>query len=464
MSSLQLILYDQLNIQYCYDDVSAYLFLCSSQKPISPYGPLTLNRFSLAIEEQASKKFISELQQLWKQASWHKVDKYSTWLLDYCKKNNIKTVVIMTPSEPSLLQQFLKIQKTLQNHDIVLECKPNKQFLVSHEEFLKQYSKPPIMENFYRWMRKRFNILMDWDKPLWWKRNYDKENRKFDKSYVWKSIKFTYPTSRAEALQLLQDFVHHKIDRFGELEDAMYESDDLVHHSLLSTALNFGLLTPWEVITAVKQADTGLNNKEGFIRQILGWREYMYHWFWYYKDTIYMENNLNHTKKMPDRFRRPDRSPLHMNCVNHVLHTVKNTWYSNHITRLMIIGNFTLLMGYNPHDVNKRFWEMYADAFERVVTPNVLGMSQFADGWKLATKPYISSANYINTMSDYCKNCFYTAKAKTWPHACPMNYLYRNFVDKHRTLFARQPYMVSNLNKVDIAMIRKQAQDFIGSI
>lgn len=136
---------------------------------------------------------------------------------------------------------------------------------------------------------------------------------------------FIYPISHAEALLLLKNFISTKLDRFGELEDAMYTQDDIIHHSLLSTSINFGLLTPMEVIQAVEQADTALNNKEGFIRQILGWREYMYHRFWYYKDTIYTENKLNHTKNLPDRFRRPQESPLKMHCINHVLKTVKNT-------------------------------------------------------------------------------------------------------------------------------------------
>ena len=302
---------------------------------------------------------------------------------------------------------------------------------------------------------------MDGDKPLGGKRNYDEDNRKFDKKYEARGEKIVYPTSRAQALEVLHDFITHKLDRFGELEDAMYSGDDIWHHSLVSTSLNFGLLTPLEVITAIASADTAINNKEWFIRQVLGWREYMYHRFSYYKDSIYTQNILWHTKTLPDRFRRPDRSPLQMKCINHVLTTVKNTGYSHHITRLMIIGNFTLLMWYNPHDVNKWFWEMYADAFERVVSPNVLGMSQFADGGNLATKPYISSANYINNMSDYCKTCYYDPKIKEWPKACPMNYLYWNFIDQHRTLFARQPYIVSNLKKIDIEQVRKQAQEFI---
>lgn len=460
----QRILYDQLNTQYCYGDVDQYVFLLSAKSPVSPYWPLHLNPHSLQIERDASLNLIQELVWSGHSAEHKQVTDYTTWLIDYAQQYQISTIIVMTPSEPSLLGHIISIQQQLQSHDITLELRANSQFLISHDEFLTQFDKPPVMEVFYRWMRRKFDVLMEDGKPLWWKRNYDVDNRWFDKHFTQQWDEIVYPTSRQQALDVLEQFVHSKLDRFGELEDAMYQNNDTVYHSLLSTSINFGLLTPREVIQAVAQSDTAINNKEWFIRQILGWREYMYHWFWYYKDTIYQQNALNHTLPLPQWFWRPEDSPLQMNCINHVLKMVKNTAYSHHITRLMIIGNFTLLMWYNPHDVNKWFWEMYADAFERVVTPNVLGMSQFADGGKLATKPYISSANYIHKMSDYCDSCYYDPKVKEWPTACPMNYLYWNFIDQHRDLFKRQPYIVSNLNKMDIEKIRQQAQEFIISI
>ena len=461
---IQRILYDQLNTQYCYHDVDQYLFLHSSKSLWSPYGSLHLNPHSQKIEYDASTNFISELQQWPKSATRCSVSSYLVGLQYYCKDHDVSKIVVMTPSEPSLLSHIISLQDKLSASHITLELRPNIQFLVSHDEFVTQFEKPPVMETFYRWMRRKFDVLMDGDKPVWGKRNYDAENRSFDKSFTQTADQIIYPVSRSQALSVLEQFVSYKLDRFGELEDAMYQHNDTVFHSLLSTSINFGLLTPWEVIKAVEHSDTALNNKEWFIRQILWWREYMYHRFWHYKDTIYQQNSLNHIKTLPKWFWWPEESPLKMNCINHVLKTVKNTWYSNHITRLMIIGNFTLLMWYNPHDVNKWFWEMYADAFEWVVTPNVLGMSQFADGGNLATKPYISSANYINKMSDYCNTCYYDPKIKEWPKACPMNYLYWNFIDKHRDLFKRQPYIASNLNKIDVELIRKQAQEFIDGV
>ena len=157
----------------------------------------------------------------------------------------------MTPSEPHLLKQLERIRETLTKHYITLTFRPNTQFLISHEEFCKQYEKPPIMETFYRWMRKKFGILMNGDKPLGGKRNYDADNRTFDKSFIQESKQISYPTSRLEALALLEQFVMNKLDRFGALEDAMYTHNDTVYHSLLSTSINFGLLTPMEVIQAI---------------------------------------------------------------------------------------------------------------------------------------------------------------------------------------------------------------------
>jgi deoxyribodipyrimidine photolyase-related protein len=460
----QRIIYDQLNTCYCYDDVDQYVFLHSSKSPQSPYGPLTLNPHSQQIEYDASIQFIHELTESSKSAQRQSVASYDQWLITYCQSHEIDTVVVMTPSEPTLLNHIISLQDKLATHQITLELRPNTQFLLDHHIFLTQWEKPPVMEVFYRWMRRNYDVLMDGDKPVWGTRNYDVDNRSFDKHFSEQWDKIVYPTSRSQALAILDQFITTKLDRFGELEDAMYQHNDTVYHSLLSTSINFGLLTPREVIQVVAQSDTAINNKEWFIRQILWWREYMYHRFWYYKDSIYTQNALGHARTLPEWFWWPEKSPLQMNCINHVLIMVKNTAYSHHITRLMIIGNFTLLMWYNPHEVNKRFWEMYADAFERVVTPNVLGMSQFADGGNLATKPYISSANYIHKMSDYCDSCYYDPKVKEWPRACPMNYLYWNFIDQHRDLFKRQPYIVSNLNKMDIEKMRQQAQEFINQV
>ena len=452
-------------------------------------GDLSLNIYSKLIAYAAGKAFVHHT----KSATWIDVKDWSSWLLEYAQDHNITEIVVMDSCEPYISSRLLQIRDVLASHSVDLDIRPNEQFLISTEKFNQQYAKPPIMETFYRRMRKTGNILMEGDKPVWDKRNFDKENRKFDRNFTdaehlkfdhhiyrqeacehydqdiqtrWKEPLRYMPVDRDEALFLLDDFIKNHLDRFGELEDAMYDTSDFVHHSLLSIPLNFGLLTPQEVIQAIEKADTAINNKEWCIRQVLGRREYMYHRFHYYKDDIYEQNHFKHTKKLPEWFWWPDQSELQMNCVQWVLEKVDKLWYSHHIERLMVIGNFCMLVWYDPHHVNKRFREQYADAFERVVSPNVLGMSQFADGWKLATKPYVASANYINKMSNHCKTCYYDPKEKYGEKACPLNYLYRNFLNNNQETFkkSRQSFILNHLKKIDLEKISQQSKDFIDSL
>ena len=241
----------------------------------------------------------------------------------------------------------------------------------------------------------------------------------------------------------------------------MYEDDNQVHHSLLSTAINFGFLSVREVLErALKQEGIPLASREGFVRQILGWREYMYHFFQFYREGIYQRNHFGHTRALPAYFWK-NAEDCDMNCLSRTLRQVQSENYSHHIQRLMIIGNFALLTGLDPHELNRWFFEYYTDAFEWVVTPNVLSMSQYADGGRLATKPYIASANYIDKMSDYCKNCRYNKKEKYSDRACPYNYLYWSFVAENKTVFARQPFIVKNLEKIDIVKIKEQKERFL---
>ena len=487
----QLILYNQLNEQCIQSDIDT-IFYIQTDGPIPTWtsaGVLNLNIYSKILSYAAGYEFIAEQSKKNLSATFVVGDSYEQEIVAFATSAWCTHIVLMQPAETYLHKYFVQLQKKLKKKDIVLEILPNSQFLIDHVTFDKQFSKPPIMETFYRWMRKKTGVLMNWSKPIWDKWNYDKENRKFDrtfedvphreaKSTVWlqkaldhyeeeikkrgKEIKFHFPVTRKQSLALLQYFIDHHLDRFGELEDAMYTTSDFVYHSMLSVPINMWLLTPQEVIEAIEKADSALNNKEGFIRQVLWWREYMYHWFQYYQDSVYDKNFFAHTTDLPERFWWTDRSPLKMNCVDHVIKKVDRLAYSHHIERLMIIGNFTLLMWYDPHQVNKRFREQYADAYERVVTPNVLWMSQYADGWKLATKPYVASANYVNKMSNYCKTCVYNQKEKYGPDACPLNYLYRNFINNHQEVFKkwRQWFIVKQLEKLDIELIQQQVKQF----
>jgi len=390
--------------------------------------------------------------------------------------------IVFNQADENFVQKNLEklAEKLKENFWVKISWNQHKNFFLTHQEFRKKYDKPPIMENFYRFMRKKENILMDGNKPEWDKWNFDSENRKFDKNHEksWDfsfdeendkwlieakkyynfSEKLWYPTSRKQAIELLNYFVKHHLNTFGKLEDAMYQNDDFVHHSLLSQAINFWFLSVREVVETIARQDTAMNNKEWFIRQILGWREYMFHFFHFYKDEIYSQNYFWFNTKLPKYFWWNDLENMKQNCIKQSISRVLKNNYWHHIERLMIIGNFSLLNNFDPHELNKWYFEQYVDAFEWVVTPNVISMSQYADGGKLATKPYISSGNYINKMSDFCKNCEYNVKEKYSEDACPFNFLYWNFVDNQKETFwkTRQNFVLKNLEKINLEEIKKR--------
>ncbi len=485
MKQAQFILYNQLRESYLQEDIDCFLYVHHIWKIIFQGKELKLNTKSKILDYAGGKDFVDELKKNGNTAEFVISKDFFHALEAFTKKHDIEKWLVVKPVEDYVYKNILKLSQKLKKVGIEMSIVPDTEsFFLSHEDFQKQYKKPPIMEYFYRFMRKKENILMtaDWE-PEWGEWNYDKENRKFDKKHekIWDfSLKKTafleeawdyydtdisswiFPINRQTSLDLLEYFLEKHIDRFWVLEDAMYQDDPYVHHSLLSTAINFWFLSPREVVERIAKTDTAMNNKEGFIRQILWWREYMYHFFQFYKESIYEENFLDHQRKLPDFF-WTDASTTSMNCLQTTLRQVQTENFSHHIQRLMIIGNYALLANLNPHELNKWFFEYYVDAFEWVVTPNVLGMSQFADGWKLATKPYVASANYINKMSDYCKNCKYNPKEKYTEDACPFNYLYWNFVHDNKSTFEkwRQQFVVRNLEKIDREKIQELKKAFL---
>ncbi len=479
-----LILYNQINLDYF--DISLsnnFLYIHHNWKIKFNWEDLNFNQKSKILDYSLGHNFIEELNKKWFIWDFLVWKNYFDTIKNYCNKNNIDEIFLVKPVENYVYGNFLKIQKKLSDIDIKLTFLEDKRsFFISHDEFLDHYKKPPIMETFYRMMRKKFDILMEWEKPLWEKWNFDKQNRWFDKNHKssfnfsfdennWlkeakknynTDEKINYPTNREQALKLLNYFVKNHLDNFWKLEDAMYQNDDFVHHSTISSAINFWLLSPEEVVKIIEKQDTELNNKEWFIRQVLGWREYMYHFFQFYKWDIYKNNFFKHKNNLPEYFWWKNMDTCKMNCVKTSISRVLKNNYWHHIERLMIIWNFTLLSEINPLEVNKWFFEEYVDAFEWVVTPNVMWMSQFSDWWRLATKPYVSSWNYINKMSDFCTNCQYNVKTKYETDSCPFNYLYWDFVDNNKEIFkkTRQPFVVKNLEKVDIEVIKKLKREF----
>ncbi|MGL6208500.1 MAG: cryptochrome/photolyase family protein, partial [Paracoccaceae bacterium] len=264
-----------------------------------------------------------------------------------------------------------------------------------------------------------------------------------------------WAVTRADALQALQHFITHALPRFGDEQDAMLRGDPTLSHSLLSPYLNLGLLSPMEVCRAVEvewQAGrVAINAAEGFIRQIIGWREFV-RGIWGLAGPEYLTRNvLGHSAPLPPLYWGAKTG---MACLSHAVAQTRDLAYAHHIQRLMVTGNFALLAGVDPVAVHEWYLAVYIDAFEWVEAPNTIGMSQFADGGMVGSKPYVSSGAYIDRMSDYCGDCAYKVAVKTGPGACPFNLLYWHFLIRHRERFQGNPRMAQmyrTFDKMDLA-------------
>ena len=328
-----------------------------------------------------------------------------------------------------------------------------------------------LMESFYRAMRKKHNVLMEGDKPATGQWNYDGENRKKlpknhkptpplvfnnDVSKIVAEIKdtdistigsidaanFVWPTNREQSLALLDFFVAQCLPLFGSYQDAMTPNEWSLYHSRISFSMNVKMISPKEVIDRAIQEwenrkdEIEYNQLEGFVRQIIGWREYMRGIYWLKMPEYASLNFFNNTEKLPDWFWT---GKTKMNCLKDAITQSLEYAYAHHIQRLMITGNFALLAGVHPDEVDAWYLGIYIDAIEWVEITNTRGMSQFADGGIVGTKPYVSSASYIDKMSHYCGSCFYKKALKTGEKACPFNSLYWNFYDKHEDKLSKNP-------------------------
>ena len=329
-----------------------------------------------------------------------------------------------------------------------------------------------IMEYFYRDMRRRYGILLDSNgQPEGGAWNFDKDNRhaaprslevadprKFahDPTPIVELLAeqgvvtmgslnpsgWEWPLTRAEGLAALEDFVQQRLPRFGTYQDAMLEDDPYLFHARISFAMNSKLIRPMEVVEAAIAAyrqrpeEITINQIEGFVRQIVGWREYMRGIYWAEMPAFAKTNALQHTLSLPSWYWD---GKTDMNCLAHAVGQSLERAYAHHIQRLMITGNFALLLGCHPDEVDAWYLGVYIDAIEWVEITNTRGMSQFADGGLVGTKPYISSANYINKMSDYCRGCHYDPKLRHGPRACPFNSLYWAFIDRHSDRIGANP-------------------------
>lgn len=331
-----------------------------------------------------------------------------------------------------------------------------------------------VMEYFYREMRRKTGLLMTADgKPEGGQWNFDKDNRappkrglnypeplhfapdettkavmalvaeRFD-GHFGRLEQFALPVTAAQARSALAHFVATALPDFGTYQDAMVTGQDWLYHSWLSPALNLGLLTPLEVAQAAADAYAAgavpLNAAEGFIRQVIGWREYVRGYYWLEMPDVADANALDATRPLPEFYWTGDTPML---CLAEAVRNTRDNAYAHHIQRLMVLGNFAMLAGVRPQEVADWFLVVYADAYEWVELPNVIGMSQHADGGRLATKPYAGGGAYIDRMSDHCGKCRYDVKLKVGPDACPFNALYWDFLARHERRFGRNRRMAN---------------------
>jgi deoxyribodipyrimidine photolyase-related protein len=448
------------------------------------------HRQKLVLIWSAMRHFAEHLRAKGWSVTYEIAEDFEAPLKAWVKKNKITELRVMAPNDRPFAQM---IESLKLNCEIIFV--PNNHFLWSEEEF-KEWAlaqKNLLMENFYRQGRKRFNILMEGNKPVGGKWNFDKQNRKPPKGklntadVLWfepdkttqevidwvkspdfpaygDAEPFRWAVTRQQALQVLDFFIQNRLPEFGPYQDAMVTGEETMWHAMLSPYLNIGLLQPLEVITAAEKAyyenKLDLSSVEGFIRQVLGWREYM-HGVYNHMGADYPERNwFNHTQPLPAFYW--DAQKTDMNCLHQILMQVQRIGYAHHIQRLMVLNNFALIAGISPQEIEAWFHAAFIDAYDWVMQTNVIGMGQFADGGILASKPYAASANYVNKMSDYCGSCLYNHQERTGEKACPFNFFYWDFLDRHRDQLksqGRMSFVLGHLERISPEELKKIRQE-----
>ena len=504
MKTLRLILGDQLNHKHSWyrNDDDDTLYFIAEMRQETDYVTHHIQKVVAFFE--AMNAFASWLRAQGKKVVHYKLDginntqKLGANIAALIEERGVKKFEYQLPDEYRLDQQLRQLADDL---SIEVEAFDSEHFLTSRNELADffQDKQSLLMESFYRHMRRKHNILMTEDKPQGGKWNFDESNRKkwkgqpdipHEKGFrkdVRKTLKriesagvktfgnidpehFNWPVTREDSLKVLRYFCEHLLVHFGDYQDAMDPEQVYLFHSRLSFAMNSKLLHPREVIDAVidhwqTNKDTiSINEVEGFVRQILGWREYMRGVYWREMPGYARCNRLRNQRDLPAFYWTAETK---MRCLHHAIKNSLDHAYAHHIQRLMITGNFALLIGVHPDHVDAWYLGIYIDAIEWVEITNTRGMSQFADGGLVATKPYISSGSYIQKMSNYCNGCAYNVKEKTGDNACPFNSLYWHFLAEKREHFKgnqRMAMMLSLLEKMDkdqLAQLQKRARKII---
>ena len=415
-------------------------------------------------------------------------------LTDAIKRHQPQKIVMVEPGDWRVEQAMRTVSI---ESSVNLVMREDTHFMCSRVEFAEwsRGYKQFRLEYFYRMMRKRYNVMMEGDQPLQGRWNFDSENRgafpktgpvdvparlavapdvitreaiadvnKHFADHPGRLDDFAWPVTRKDALRALKSFIDKRLKHFGEYQDAMWADEPFLYHAHISAALNVKLLHPREVInaalTALNEGIAPIEAVEGFVRQVLGWREFIRGLYWLDMPGMRQANHFHHERKLPAWYWTAD---THMNCMRQTITQTLDHGYAHHIQRLMVTGIFGLLAETTPQQLEDWYLAVYVDAVEWVELPNVAGMALFANNGRFTSKPYIASGQYIKRMSNYCGGCRYKPEVKTGSNACPFTTLYWNFLDKHEKMLTGNPrtaLMVKNITRLspeERGAIRAQA-------
>ena len=503
--TLRLILGDQLNAQHSWFSTvnNEYTFVMIESREEGSYAPHHIQKVVGIFS--AMRQFAHSLKSQGHQLHYHKIldsteANLRTVLASIAHQYGTERIELQEPDEWRLREDL----EQLKDEGFKITWCSSEHFISTRKEFQELFEgkKTFLMETFYRALRRRTGILMDMGQPAGGKWNYDAQNRKkLPKNHLppppfvpstdvsaelkdalaaqlptigkLKNPKhFYWPTTPTQAWEIFDHWLQYGLPSFGDYQDALTTKSWSLYHSRISFALNTKMIQPLDVCQRVEahyraNPEVPLNAVEGFIRQILGWREFMRCVYWHRMPEFAAENFFGFDRKLPQWFWDGETK---RKCLSQTIGQSLNHGYAHHIQRLMVTGNFTLLAGIDPDEVDLWYLGIYIDAFEWVEITNTRGMSQYADGGWIATKPYVSSANYMKKMGDYCDQCFYNPKTKTEDDSCPFNALYWNFFDSQRDKLQSNfrlgmVYRTYDKMNADVkAGIREKAQSLLDNI
>ncbi|MCC6243241.1 MAG: cryptochrome/photolyase family protein [Gemmatimonadaceae bacterium] len=492
------------------DDVIVVLL-----ESVAKGASLPFHRQKLVLLLSAMRHFADALERAGYRVIMKRAASYADGLADLVRETGATRVVATEGREQDMVDELARAATVIAEHGATLTLREDRGFLATRAEFAawaagrKEYR----MEWFYREMRRKHGILMEPDgQPSGGQWNFDEDNRKpwpkgrpvpavwrvepddITRTQMariatwrgrWGSVDtFALPVTRADAKARLERFVEERLPEFGPYEDALVHGAPDLLHSTLSSIINVGLLHPLEVVQraerAYREGLVPIASAEGFVRQILGWREYIRGMYWQLMPDLRTANALDATLPLPRWFWAPDgeaydasgntSTPCRMRCLSDTIRQVRDYGRVHHIARLMVQCNFATLLGVTPASLSRWYWSAFTDAYEWVELPNVAGMGTWGDGGKLASKPYVASGAYIKRMSNYCGDCAYDVSKRVGETACPMNTLYWDFLARHRERFAQHPRMRMMLKHVDamppseLVQITTQANAFRASL